>query len=140
MATTEKSATVSRINLTLRTSLVISFILVVLLTVKYTTLRLRIAYADDQITVFSARIYSSDSITNPMQLADQLDYLVHYYPSGTKQDKGTKLDRVVEGTRSIAIAAIITRLRDITGRNLGADPQLWITEYQERSTQKLDRQ
>jgi hypothetical protein len=127
--TTNKSGTDTHGKFALWTALVIALILVALLSVEYTKLKLDISYANEQIAIFVASKNSSASMTNPKKLAGLLDYLVRYYPSGTKQEKGTQLDRIVEEMRFIVIASIISRLRTTTGVDHGNDPQLWIDEY-----------
>ena len=55
-----------------------------------------------------------------------LEYALWYYPSGTKQTKSSRLDRVVERARRCAVREIIAILRSRTGRDFGDDPRRWI--------------
>ncbi len=97
--------------------------------VKYTTLKLRVAFADDQVRLFEWTRASANATKDPQRLSGQLEQVVNYYPSGSKQLVGTQLDRVVEAARSNAVAAIIGRLRAVTGRDLGDSPEKWLKDY-----------
>jgi len=103
-----------------------------LFAVKYTILKVRVAFADGQVAIFEDMKASAASTTDPLTLSGKLEYLVDYYPSGSKQLGGTQLDRVVEAARSNAMAAIIAHLRTATGKDLGNDPQAWLKEYPTR--------
>jgi hypothetical protein len=61
-----------------------------------------------------------------------LEYVVRYYPSGTKQETGSQLDRVVERDRALAVRDIIVYLRTKTGEDLGDNPEAWIKKYAKR--------
>ncbi|MEO2089330.1 MAG: hypothetical protein ABGY75_07515 [Gemmataceae bacterium] len=58
-----------------------------------------------------------------------MEYAIHYYPSGTKQEHGSRLDRIVERQRASAVRDIITHLRAKSGQDLGDDPQAWISQF-----------
>jgi hypothetical protein len=58
-----------------------------------------------------------------------LEYAHNYYPSGTKQVRGSRLDRIVERSRSLAELRIIQMLRVVTGQELGDDAELWIQKF-----------
>ena len=60
------------------------------------------------------------------QGAQYLEYLLNYYPSGTKQVQGSGLDLIVERARENAIREILVDFRKKTGRDYGDDPQVWI--------------
>lgn len=68
-------------------------------------------------------------VDNPAQLADRLRTVITYYPSGTKQDKGSALDQIVEQQRDRAVQEIITMLRVRTRDDLGRAPEPWIKKY-----------
>ena len=53
----------------------------------------------------------------------------NYYPSGTKQASGSRLDRIVERSRSLAELRIIQMLKVATGTELGEDVDAWIREF-----------
>jgi hypothetical protein len=61
-----------------------------------------------------------------------LGYVVGYYPTGTKQTTGSRLDRIVERERTIAERDIIAYLRAKTGEDLGLNPEVWIGKYAKR--------
>jgi hypothetical protein len=92
-------------------------------------LKLQVALADGQITTFNEIAASGNSATDPRILSGKLEFLLNYYPSGSKQTKGTQLDRIVETARSNSIDRIIIRLRSTTGKDIGNDPQQWLNEY-----------
>jgi hypothetical protein len=94
---------------------------------RYTMLNLRIAFGDGQVAIFKEMEASAKSTADP--LSGKLEYVLNYYPSGSKQARGTQLDTVVESARSNAIAALITRLRVTTGKDFGNDPGKWLKEY-----------
>jgi len=101
----------------------------VIIAISYGSLKLRVSFADDQIRIFDEMKVSSNTTSDPHRLTGFLAYAVNYYPSGSKQTTGTRLDRIVETGRSNAIAEIVIRLQNITGKSLGSDPQKWIAEY-----------
>jgi len=111
----------------------LTFTVVVLLccffAAKYAILKLRVSFAEGQISIFEAMKSSLDNITNPQKLSAELEYVVNYYPSGSKQVRGSQLDRIVEIARANATSEIINRLHAVTAKDLGNDPQRWIKEY-----------
>lgn len=113
----------------LLSSLIVVAVLCVVCAAKYTMLKLKVAFADGQVAIFEEMKASASSTTDPQQLSGKLEYVLNYYPTGSKQVKGTQLDRIVETARSNSIAAIITRLRGVTGKDFGNDPQQWLKEY-----------
>jgi hypothetical protein len=85
---------------------------------------IRIAFADEQTAIFEEmrrKVKDSDAVD-----VGPLEYVVWYYPSGTKQTVGSRLDRVVERARQSAVREIIAILRDKTDRDFGDDPRRWI--------------
>jgi hypothetical protein len=98
----------------------------------YFYLHVQIAFADEQTMIFDEMREKAIQSTSPSDIAKALDYVVAYYPSGTKQRVGSKLDLVVERHRTAVVRDIVARLRSITGRDLGADPECWIKEYAAR--------
>jgi hypothetical protein len=94
-------------------------------------LRLRVSFASEQIAIFEemrSRALSAEG----SGAAQHLEYVVNYYPSGTKQIAGSRLDGIVERARTNAIRDIITHLREKTGENLGDDTEKWIQKYAPR--------
>jgi hypothetical protein len=129
MATEKHTPIDNRINLVLWSTVLLMFVLGVLFATKYTMLKLRVAFADGQVKVFEGMKVLANATKDPRELSGQLEYVLNYYPSGSKQVTGTQLDRVVEVVRSNAIAEIIGRLRTTTGKDLGNEPNKWLTEY-----------
>lgn len=110
-------------------SLIVLACLCALFAVKYSLLKVRLAFADDQVAIFEDMKASAAVTTDLKELSSKLEYVVNYYPSGTKQTSGSQLDRIVEAARSNAMDAIIARLRSVTGKDLGNAPQQWLKEY-----------
>lgn len=95
---------------------------------KHTMLGLHVAFASGQFSIFEEmRVKALKS--NPTEAAGCLEYVVSYYPSGTKQDRGSHLDRMVEQARDLTIREIIRDLRSKTGEDLGEKPEEWIRKY-----------
>lgn len=61
-------------------------------------------FAREQVGIFHEMIEQARA--NPSDAHGCLEYVRNYYPSGTKQVEGSKLDQIVEGCRSHAIAEI----------------------------------
>src|SRR5436190_10455555 len=110
---------------TLWSSVILVFVVCVIFAAKYTMLRIRVDFAEDQIDMFEQMKGSANETTDTRKLSGLLEYVVNYYPSDSKQPKGSRLDRVVETARSNAINAIINRLRTATGKDLGERPEEW---------------
>ena len=91
-------------------------------------LTIRVAFASEQTQIFDemrTKALQSDAAG----AAGFLEYVVDYYPSGTKQQTGSKLDRMVERERTLAERDIIAYLRTKTGQDLGESPEAWIQKY-----------
>ena len=94
-------------------------------------LTIRVAWASEQIEIFDemwTRALQSDAAG----AAGCLEYVVGYYPSGSKQEAGSRLDRMVESSRALAARDIVTHLRTKTGEDLGDSPEAWIQKYAKR--------
>jgi hypothetical protein len=103
----------------------------VALFIGYAPLKLRLALASEQIQVFD-EMRAKALYANASGAAGCLEYVVNYYPSGTKQEPGSRLDRIVESARRQRIREILTYLLTRTGEELGTDPELWIKKYAKR--------
>ncbi len=79
-------------------------------------LSLHLSFADDQTEGFvravdaAARLLA-ESPPHRRAAEDRIEYVESYYPSGTKQAKGSRLDRVVERTRALAKRCIVEMVR-----------------------------
>ena len=94
-------------------------------------LTIRVAWASEQTEIFDemrTRALTSDSAG----AAGCLEYVVGYYPSGSKQETGSRLDRMVEHQRALATRDIVAYLRTKTGEDLGVSPEVWIQKYAKR--------
>jgi len=97
----------------------------------YGWLKVRVAFASEQTQIFDdmrAQALQSD----PAGAAGCLQYVVGYYPSGSKQETGSRLDRMVERERALAVRDILAYLRAKTGEDLGGSPEAWIQKYAKR--------
>jgi len=94
----------------------------------YFRLQLEVAFAEDQTQIFDdmrQKALQADAVG----AAESLEYVVNYYPSGTKQSANSRLDKVVERERVSVTHDIVSYLRQKTGEDLGADPEAWIKKY-----------
>jgi hypothetical protein len=83
---------------------------VAILSVKFFLLRLRVAFAAEQVSIFTSMKTSATTATSPGELKGLRDYCYNYYPSGTKQIAGSDLDKIVETVRSDALQFIDDRI------------------------------
>jgi hypothetical protein len=97
----------------------------------YLLQRMRVSFADDQTRIF-ADMRSKALVSGHPEAARCLQYVVSYYPTGTKQTPGSPLDQTVERARVRATADIIAHLRSSTGSDLGSSPEPWIQKYAPR--------
>lgn len=84
----------------------------------------RIGLAEEQMAIFEQmreKTAESDAVN-----VGYLEYVLWYYPSGTKQVSGSPPDRIVERARRSAVREIIALLRSRTGKDFGDDPESWI--------------
>jgi len=117
-----------RATIVLGSAAVLLMALCVSLFVDYAPLKLRLAMASEQVRVFEEmRTRATDA--SPPEAVGFLSYASTYYPSGTKQILGSRLDRLVEQARASAIREIIADLRRKTGEDLGPNAQGWIDKY-----------
>ena len=94
----------------------------------YGRLKIQVAFASEQIAIFDA-MRSAALQSDLAGAAGKLQYVVWYYPSGSKQQTGSRLDQIVERERTNAVKQILTYLKTKTGEDLGNDPQKWIEKY-----------
>lgn len=91
-------------------------------------LSLRMSFMEDQIDVFHQM--EVDAIgARPEQAVQKLAYIIFYYPSGSKQEAGSRGDRIVEKCRENSIRRIISYLRQETEKDYGDDPEAWIEAF-----------
>jgi len=88
--------------------------------------KVRTALADEQTSLFEEMRRKAEEAEGTDLAA--LEYVLNYYPSGTKQAAGSHLDRVVERARRGAVREILATFRSRTGRDHGDDPRRWIEE------------
>ena len=91
-------------------------------------LTIRVAWASEQTQIFEdmrTKALQSDA----GEAVVCLQYVIWYYPSGSKQEAGSRLDRMVERERARAAQDIIAYLRTKAGEDLGENPEAWIQKY-----------
>ena len=94
----------------------------------YASLDIHVRLASEQTKIFD-EMRTRALQTDATGAAACLDYVVGYYPSGTKQETGSRLDRIVERERTLAVRDIVAHLRTKTGEDLGDNPEAWIQKY-----------
>lgn len=94
-------------------------------TYQYGKLKLQIAMADEQVEIFESMRLKAEAST-PVEAAECMLYVQNYYPSGSKQVIGSRLDRVVELARASAMREIASHLRYKTKKDIRDDPAKWI--------------
>jgi hypothetical protein len=94
----------------------------------YGWLKIHVAFASEQTQIFD-EMRTKAMQSGPADAAGSLQYVVNYYPSGSKQETGSRLGRIVERERTLAVRDIIARLRVKTGQDLGENPDVWIQKY-----------
>ena len=96
-------------------------------------LTVEVAFADDQIVIFEEMTTQPDKVAlrRGRRLIPHI-VSIGYYPSGSKQQTGSSLDRMVERQRAQAVREIITSLRLKTGEDLGDRPEEWIRKFHAR--------
>ena len=94
-------------------------------------LTVRVAWASEQTKIL-AEMRTQALQNDAAGAAGCLEYVVGYYPSGTKQEVGSRLDRMVERERTLAVRDIVAYLRTKTGQDLGESPEVWIQKYAKR--------
>ncbi|MFC5049109.1 hypothetical protein ACFPK9_00555 [Rubritalea spongiae] len=94
----------------------------------YSILSLRVKFADDQTLIFDEAANQAMQ-GSPQEAIKCLEYVISYYPSGSKQELGSSLDILVERARANTIKIIIDHLRSETKLDLGNSPKAWIDHY-----------
>lgn len=99
--------------------------------------QLRLAFALDQVNIFAAmQKQALDGDTD--DAVECLRYTLSYYPSGTKQKHGSRLDRIVEQSRQQAISLIIKTLEVKSGEQRGSDPNAWLGNVVEKGNDQTE--
>ncbi len=103
---------------------------------------IQLSLAEEQTEIFEemAAMASESLQQSPPDVhaaVGYLEYAHYYYPSGTKQTNGSRLDRMVERSRSLAELRIIHMLQEATGKDLGNDAEVWIRAF---SDEPVDQQ
>ena len=97
----------------------------------YGWLKIHVAFASEQTQIFD-EMRTKAMQSDPAGAAGCLQCVVNYYPSGSKQETGSRLDRIVERERTLAVREIIAHLRVKTNQDLGENPDVWIQKYAPR--------
>ena len=97
----------------------------------YGMLKIQVAFACEQTKIFD-EMRKKALQSYATEAAGFLASAAYYYPSGTKQDTGSKLDRIVERDRALAVREIVAYLRTKTGEDFGMNPEPWIQKYENK--------
>jgi hypothetical protein len=117
-----------RLTITLTIAVIVLVALSALFFWRYSWQHVEVAFASEQTGIFEemrTRALESDTVA----AAGYLEYAVRYYPSGSKQRTGSRLDIMVERERASAVRDIITYLRVKTGQDLGTNSEKWIERF-----------
>ena len=126
-----------------RTRIAICVLLLVLLciiaylAIERIAVGVRLAFAEEQCQIFAEMSDKAVEALDSQQpdTSEAIEYLecVHnYYPSGTKQIAGSRLDGIVENTRQAHEQRIIEALRETTDSDLGNDAEAWIEHFSKK--------
>lgn len=121
--------TLKRLTIALGVFCVVLFVGSGFLLWSYGWLHVQAAFADEQTQIFDEMRTRALQSTSPPDIAGSLEYAVCYYPSGSKQRAGSRLDRVVERHRTAVVRDIVAHLRRTTDQDLGESPEPWIQKY-----------
>ena len=117
-----------RLTITLTIAVILLSALNILFFWRYSWQHIEVAFASEQTKIFEEmRVRALES--DPVAAAGYLEYAVRYYPSGSKQRTGSRLDLMVERERATAVQDIITYLRVKTGQDLGTNAEKWIERF-----------
>ena len=103
---------------------------------QYGSTTIRISFAAEQTEIFEEMVTKAStslrqSPPDTRAAVGYLQYAHSYYPSGTKQTEGSRLDQIIERCRDFSEARIIQMLREATGEDLGDDVERWISMFGE---------
>jgi hypothetical protein len=77
---------------------------------RFAVRELQIMFAREQTALFEEMTRKALATKDEKELSEIRQYIEWYYPSGTKQAKGSSLDMIVESARRDALAAIDARV------------------------------
>lgn len=89
-------------------------VLCIALFIHVALIELRISFATDQVEMFHSLTIESHENTEE-SIKQREEYIIGYYPSGTKQQPGSKLDKVVENARKLSLKCIAYERRQTGG-------------------------
>ncbi len=77
-------------------------VLCIALLVYVALVEIRISFATDQTAIFHLMAIEKKGDAT-VSIKDREEYIIGYYPSGTKQSQGSALDKVVENARALSL-------------------------------------
>ncbi len=95
----------------------------------YAALHIRVSLAYEYITEFEQMRTEAIETSDVGEAVGKLRHTIRFYPSGSTQFPGSKVDRIVETARSHAVRDIVAHLRKIAPKDLGDDSDGWLVEY-----------
>ena len=81
---------------------------------KYSELRLRVSLAESQMRIMDTWFFRAIESKNRKDITETIETITSDYPSGTKQIKGSSLDKIVERHRSLLLTLLEQRNRDLS--------------------------
>jgi len=88
-----------------------------------------VVLADGRAEVLEEMRESALSQTNASAVATTLRHAHRWYGTITPRPAESHEDRLLRRVRIAVVRDIIARLRELTGKELGADPRPWIEMY-----------
>ena len=104
---------------------------------RYGWLSVQAALAEEQTLYFEEARDQALLNSRPEEIVRCIEGTLNYYPSGSKQTAGSRLDRMVERARRLAVDDMIRQLRSKTGLDLGNEPQKWLEHFRESGGQPV---
>jgi hypothetical protein len=97
-------------------------------------LKIHMAFAEEQTAYFEemherAATALSEAPSDVRAAVGYIKAIREYYPSGTKQTRGSRLDLVVERARNSMIGQIVGDLRRTADHDLGDKPGAWMKAF-----------
>ena len=93
----------------LKVAVVLLIVLYGILFAYYGWLKIHVSLASEQTEIFES-MRAEALKSNTVGAAENLRYVINYYPSGSKQETGSRLDKMVERERASAVRDIIAYL------------------------------
>jgi hypothetical protein len=104
-------------------------VFLVVLLVRHLQTEMRLYSAQGKVETISKLQKAALNSTNASVVIENLDYILWYCSTGLKDKAESALDVLVENYQKSATSEMVGHLKQITGRNLGDNPKVWIDAY-----------